>query len=804
MSIQRVDPDDIEGFTLQVNPSKTFVSSSSGLTGSVKLFARSSPVEKEIAKASPFVDTTHSDVDLNTMLSDASRFAETNTDISARISAYLTGVNASQRSIRKRQELEIVRFEPSVSFTQDTQRKNVIRNVLYPYYRNTYPAAHWACTNYNSLNFFTGSAVPSNTVLLYPNSASSPGSSASGSYALADEFTFEFYINPRYTTDGPFDRFKAGTLFHLSSSYAVSLVTGSHRDSLNKPDGFRLLLQVSGGTDTKPSLVTSTTPLAFFSDDNALRRNCWHHVAIRWSAHTNDHTGSFVVDGNIMGTFVIPSSTIAPPAFTASGNPDVLCVGNYYEGTNQGSNALALFFNQNISRREGLVQLIDDGDATTNTPGIFTFDHPLNAEVHELKIYPSFRTLPEISSSMSIGPAETGSMIFYVPPLFVRESPNRRSYGSNANGWPIGGIMQTPFFSIDGSTVDPFNVALSFGIDGRMLNLENYTREFVTKTYPRLLHLSASEIGVTVSDAQSANSLLYDEHTNFYSGSVRKRNITILPNDNGKFFPNFALLLSSSLVYNPLSGSAHDRYVNDLGNLDLSLISLSKMLPTGVLFRGLGGLESGSIFEGIAGSSPENIGVDPGEILTIFQRTRDPSSNEVTFFDISNLFYGQRILPGTFSVKDSSITGSGGKLSMVLRDNGMGSLYRADSLTPHATWNNVGDIFYNEGIIVVKNPTIPFFGCDQFEVGLSGENNIHIMRLNVAARAGEINSSSNLSHDPVLSASFLAHETDASFVYISSLNFHDDNLNVIMKTKLAQPIIKRSGDKLVFRVKLDF
>jgi hypothetical protein len=42
------------------------------------------------------------------------------------------------------------------------------------------------------------------------------------------------------------------------------------------------------------------------------------------------------------------------------------------------------------------------------------------------------------------------------------------------------------------------------------------------------------------------------------------------------------------------------------------------------------------------------------------------------------------------------------------------------------------------------------------------------------------------------------------FVYISGLNFHDENMNVVAKARLAQPIIKREGDKILFKVALDF
>ena len=49
------------------------------------------------------------------------------------------------------------------------------------------------------------------------------------------------------------------------------------------------------------------------------------------------------------------------------------------------------------------------------------------------------------------------------------------------------------------------------------------------------------------------------------------------------------------------------------------------------------------IFDDIVGSTPENPGVAPGSVLTIAQRTRDVSSNEITILDISNLYYGNKI-----------------------------------------------------------------------------------------------------------------------------------------------------------------
>jgi len=794
MSLVRITEDDVETFTIVTNPKKTYASGVfTGITGTLNLFARRSDIEKETRPLSSFVKSFFNDESVEDLRRRILEKAITSTNVNSEVNAYLSGVNNELTSSRKHKKLNIFRFEPSFQFTKNTLKKRSIQE-LYPYYRHEYPDAHWAYTNYHSLNFFTASGIPSDSVLLYPNSSSVPSlSSVSGTYSLPGEFTFEFYINPRYSTDEPTSDFKAGTIFHLSSSYAVSLVTGSSKDSKGYADGYRIQLQLSHSADVSPSLATvgASYPgdLVFQSRDNSLKKNHWHHVAIRWGTNQiNDGSGSFFIDGVEQGSFVVPSSTIAPAPYGAPySNPDVLCIGNYYEGFNTGSSAQSVFFNTNPSTRDGLVNL--SPSLTQHAPDEYSFTHPLNAEVHDLRIYNQFRLASNIISDTKNGPSTLDDLVFYLGPFFTKESPVRTVLNQQ------GGVLQTPFFGIDGYTDDPFNVAMSFGVGGHYLNLENFLRDLVTGNYPRQFQLTASQITDTVVPKE-ANEFLYQ------TGSVRKRNVTVLPCDNGLFIPNFDLLKSGTFSNTPSTGSSMGKFVNDFGHLDLTLISLNNLVTTSSLRPGLV-YQSGSIFDGIAGATPEDPGVDPGEVLTIYQRTRDSSSNEVAFFELSNIFFGNRINPGSFKIVDSKITGTSEKVSITLRDNGYGNVYRADCLTEHATWNSVGNIFYNEGIVVVKSPNIPFFGKEQWEMEFEGEQTVHVMMISAEAAAGLVNSSSHPNFLPV-SASLNANDPDKNFVYITNVNWLDDNLNVIMKTNLSQPIKKRTNDKFLIKGKMDF
>lgn len=798
MSIVKIQPEYFENFSLEVTARRNYSAdgfdATSGtysiVTGSVPLFPRRSDIEKEAVSFSPFMDTFSKEgtaTDIDDYYREAKRQATISGSNFNVVLGLLTKINQLPHSSRRDKKLEITRFEPPATLNRNFMTKRIIREQLFPYYRTSMPSAHWAYHNYNCLNFFTSDTVPSDSVLMYPNT--NPSASVDGNvYLPKGAFSFDFRINPRYTTTTGSAAFGAGTLFHMSGVYALSVLTGSSRDRNGLPDRFRLALQVLSGTYTIPSQLTANGNNIFLSDDNILRRNHWQHVVVRWgTSNRNSGTGSFVVDGVNAGSFVIPSSSLA----TNIGlSPDILYVGNFYEGSHTGSNTQNRFFSTTAATREGLRDLQADpsGGGNVDTPTDFQFRHPLRAEVHELRIWNKYLADNEIVTASLTSVTDMSDLLFYVPPFFTAESPTRIEVSE------VGGVLQTPFFAIDGTTNDPFNVAMSYGVGALYLNLENFTRDFRRSNYPRAFALSASQM--TTDDVKTAIDFLYS------TASVRKRNLTVLPCDDGDFTPNFALLMTGNIVGVPPVSNINFAYANDLGSYDPSLVRLVDLIPSSSYFGSMMA-ETGSLFNAIVGALPDNPGVDPGEVMAIFQRTRDNSSNEVTIFDVSNMFYGNKIKPGTVKLTDSSLTGSGDAVSITLKDNGYGSLYRADAETTHATWASVGNVLYDEGFIVIKSPHLPYFGREQHEIEFRGSQNIHTLKIRVPAMAGMHTSSSNPTYQPI-SASMNANEYDPKFVYLTGMNLHDENMNVVMKVSLSQPVIKRSGDKIVIKCGIDF
>ena len=853
MSIVKISSDDIENFQLITTPARSYSSSSAGAVGTVKVFNRISSIEKSTRPVFEKVSTS----DLN------------NADLSAFEKSYEAITNAAKtkraakqsilnlisssvdvknintdyfelvkgQSSKANKSLKVERITPTNSLTKYTIAKNNVKDMLMKYYKSNYSTAEWAYTNYNTLNFFSAQdedlTLPNNSALLYPNITSSyinrivrqPGY-CSGAYSLTGAFTFDFRINPRYKFKSEAES-KAGTLFHLSSSYALSIVTGSLKDERGYSAGYRLLLQLSHSADTSPSnCLPGNYPndLSFLSNDNCLKWNNWHHVVVTWGTNLiNDGTGSFYVDGVNAGDFIIPSGTINPKVFINSENPQVLSIGNFYEGNNSGNNKTSYFFSKNNASRDGVRVLVPDGPSS-DYPLNYTFNHPLKAEVHNLIISRKYYEESDVNRNYGLSNTEVTdpAIAFYLPPFFVQETQPRVVDNDGK-----GGVIQSPVHSADSTTDDPFNVALAFGVDAHYINLENFTKDFAKKhdtittkklQFARLLNLSGS---ITSDDTLTVSANQY-----FYSDpNVLKRNLTILPNDDGNFDPNYKLLFSENYS---------NKFVNSANKVDYSLINLDNLLSTSSLnYKNV----PADYMDEILGATPEDPFKQPGSLTTkqlkevaseiasltddddynrgaaantaliVFTRLQDPSSNQVTIFNISNLFYGRKIQPGTFTITDPSISGSLGEISITLKDDGEGNLYRADCLTAPNFQNSVGNIFYDEGIVIIKSPHLNFFGKDKFDMSFKGNKVIYSTKYEILANASLLNSSSNTSYGPAVQQGMIPSnlpDDSGKFIYISGIYLHDENMNVVGRVNLAQPAMKRVNDKLLFKIAIDY
>lgn len=744
------------------------------------------------------------------MFASASQFSDQNVELFRTTVLSVTGANVNKKpevqgymnvvhnqaeDVKNNLTFGITRLVPGAELDRAHLMKNVVNKLLLPYYRVNNPQSNNFISNYNCFNFFSASNETTASCLIYPNDkvSSSTGEVTASWYSLNDRFSFDFFVKPK--KDLKSLTYKPGTILHLSRSYCIALHSGSSKDENGFADKFMISFGFDANEQPPSSLSPAiTVPTTWWTTDNALEADEWSHVCITWPGHlVNEGSGSIYVNAVLNNTFSHDSSALNLGVFDEANDimPNAFVVGNYWQGNNTDPGEYTKnFFGPDTAQREGLIELTGIEPLQPFYDFSFFNEPLLNAELHDLKVYERYLTKDDVAISRKEGPSKSNGLLsglkFYLPGFFTEESPYR--------GDAFGGELVTPFFTRTTSTNTPFAGRMAFGVGGHYINLENYVRDFVTGHNPRLWALSASVITDQSQAPRPCNEILYT------TGSVVKRLYTVLPCDDGAYMPNFGLLSA-------MSGS---KFVNDMGNKDLGHVTMNDIVPATMDARSI--VVSGSLLDSVVGATPENIYGISTDNLAILNRTRDNSSAQVVLFNISNLFYGMQIKPKSFMMRDKSISGSLGNMgSVTLKDDGMGNLYREDSKKKGSgpSWTTVGSIFYNEGVVELRYPQLYFFGEQQFEMEFQGINNIHTYTINCMAQPLMQTSSSNPSYLPLPADDsstrvLLANNDDQKFTWITQVLIHDENLNVIARTSTAQPIQKRSSDKMLFKVKMDY
>lgn len=817
MAIIKLTNNNVEYTGIRLHPEIYYSSSSLGenVTGSMYVSPfRSDTLIKKSATRN--IKNRFSDDQIESSLANV----YTSDQIEAELNSINSLFGAKQGIDTNNRQIFITKIEQPNEFTTGSMMKNYIKKSLMPTNFHRFQNSNFSYSNYNSLNCFTNNFIPTGSAFLYSNNKF---------YDLTtEEFSLNFWVNPRYTTSG--SNFDAGTIFHMSSSICVSLVTGSNRNENNEIDRFKILLQLSHSANTPPSDI-NLAPAAVnddtriypnnlvFTSSHSLKKDHWHHVCIQWGPDFNNQTGSIFIDNNETN-FYIPSSSIRSP-FPIQG----LVVGNYFDSSTAN---LSLLLNSTESETEGY----------TPKPGTSVFEddippdmfrHPLKAEIHELKLFNfalsedviynnkterQFVREEGIQSKNRITPVSRVSnsreCLFYLGPYFYPESLSRE-------------VLFSPYYNTTKITTNPFNSEFSHRVGGKIINLENFVVDLANECFPRIIGMRVGRLSTDRRDDIQSEDFIYS------SGSFVKRNLSILPCDNGLFKPNFSYY--NNLTYT----SDHNRFKTPTypvtsSNNDYSIISLENQEDRSVVINNnviVTEIVPGSSFENLAreiffgqlGPTPESTSAGQSgalisqgleverefrtDLMYLAQVTRDVSSREVTIFNISNIYYGDRIDPNSFEIFDNNLTGSRGDIKIKLKDNGVGSLYRADAKTKHATWNNVGNIFYEEGLVLIKSPHLSPYCRDKFEMSFKGEQNIHTMILNIPAHKRLFNSSSNPTFEKI-TPSDNANDEDLHSIYVTTVNIHDNNFNIIMKANFSQPIVKTKDDEFVVRLKEDF
>lgn len=814
MSFFRLKPDEKELFKVSLSPERYYSSSSSGITGSIYLnLSDISGSSQNLSFNSTFSDNTKEIDKYNEIINEIkSRLNDSNIsndNFSEEIERILTGSTETDINLRNlltetvKKEIPIVRFSgwlpDSLISSQSVFIKNYCKDVLDSDYNTISDQYGFYYNNFHSLNFQSSSLSNNDHAVIYPCKSGRYNPSGSA-------FTFGFSLNIREKNSN----INPGTIIFRSSSYAISVISGSSRDENGEVNKYKLLLQLGSGVDISPELVSPTTSNCFFSDDNCIDIGKWHEVYIRWGGkNINNGTGSFIINSKNCGNFSFENSPISDE------NSNVVVLGCRYEGTNSGNDELKRFFTTSASVYFGVEDIADQVVQGQLSPTNKTFLNHLSAEVHDIFIKNKFIETSEINSlntSSSIGQ----DCLFYIKPQFIQDSnlflhsgdlndPSNIIIAKNtsAESFPI-----KPF--INGVNPLPFNLSFGYNFSEYLCSVENFLKEEINNIFPRLCGISGSITGNETHIDNDAELVI----RNSYDKRFYRRNLFILPCDH-----QFEFKLNTSSSYKNIFKEEKTDLVDE------SKIYLDNLID-GSNFRETPSQISNSFFNIIDNSENnirfQDLNIKFGAFLKKVNETRffedfkneannpsfkeefisdilnmpveyfknnhfDNSSPLTTIFKISPLYFGNSIKKGSITITDPNFYNSG--LPMVLKDNGIGGIYRADAENPN-TMNKVGNIYYGHGIILLISPALYYFGKDGFEMEFQGESNLHILRLNITAPSGQLNKSAN--------------KSKSDFSMISEINFLDKDFNTLVKAKLAQPLMKKINESTNIRIKLDF
>jgi hypothetical protein len=625
------------------------------------------------------------------------------------------------------------------------QKKWMIQDLLNPFYGFS---DDWNYEDFHYLNFFNwgGDSI----ALLYPN--------IGGRYDITDNVTIKFWIRAKEFRDSP------GTIIHIPNCLAVFLLSDSSANS------FGLRVQFGDSANLEPNDVS--TPVTKIIFNGCIKPNEWSYIELTLK---QEEPVSLKVNSRQIVTFSSNATINASIGNTPYG---IISVGSFCSGNNTFENH-KIIFNSRTSQTRG-VELFEGVTGTNNDrdfPSNFLLKNQLVAQIYDLKIKNNNRE------------------IFYLKPSFSifsgtrkREYDNRDNETINSNKT---GVIRTPFYNspyhtINGTTKTPFNTLLAFGAGGHFINIENFLSDVKNtdssgeKIRPRIFGFEQPDILVR-NGSDRCDQIIFDNI------GFLKRNLFILPCDNG----------------DDLLSSNHENLKIDLKNLKAIVANEDHLLTQNDLESKYGSIpikekfwkSSDLIFRGSA-----NLLDPPTALDTV---SKDSSSNQYVLFEIPNLFFGKRIKPGTFSIK--ATVDKVGHFSFTLQDDGQGGLYPLNPNGNSAKWNIVGRVYYNEGLVLIKNPHLYFFGYNgDWEMTFKGEQNVYTLKIEAIANQSSLNYSRNKTFDETLSPSALPDDEDDDFVFISNINFHDKDLNVIAKTQLAQPFLKKTGDSVLFKVQMDF
>jgi len=178
---------------------------------------------------------------------------------------------------------------------------------------------------------------------------------------------------------------------------------------------------------------------------------------------------------------------------------------------------------------------------------------------------------------------------------------------------------------------------------------------------------------------------------------------------------------------------------------------------------------------------------------------------------IPEIYYDRQILTGSLTASDLDSSGD----SRLLYDDGLGGIYSGS-----VSGTLVGNVFYNEGLVVLKGGGLNDEAAGEdfgqasstnfkWKVNFKGTHKLPVKVFNCRAPAGQLNATTNETFHVVPSGSADRYKFEKEIIskgvtYVTTIGLYNEDYELVGMAKLAQPIRKDEAQDILFRLRLDF
>ena len=642
-------------------------------------------------------------------------------------------------------------------------RGTIAQKQLYNQFKNSLvtDSGWWAHNKHAlSLNTYEGISGPLSPVLHYDN--------GSDEYTLnnSDGFTIDFWIKPTPTQTG------IGTVVHVEGNYAITVEPHVNSIINGIPQYYRVSWH--WGANSVYS-VEATAP--DISSNYLIRQGEWHRVTIRWSENFNNGKFDIWID-NVIDIEDISYS----PTVIASKNTTMV-VGGWNSDTSQDSKTTIDTYAVKQSRNFGTVSTFGDGK---NLP----INLQCTSHIGSLSCYNYALTQLDLRNEFSSQTLDMTKYLWKFDWKYISDSDipiwhklwfKGDSSKSNINDFYNEGDVNI----LDAAESNNVPYSTNAGhIAGMPIALvHGFCKEYVQSSYPVITgYPDMSDIADVAAYPDKDGMLPSSNGINYFIdhwksfGWLRSLNSIITHSDepvNRNDIIKYYGELIGDITESKSLANFYDDEIYTLTEEEqaLGLVSGTDDQPETQTFLTSALYEDGKFTD--------------ADFLPPFS----------VILNIPIVYYGTAIKERSLSLEwTDELT----NVSYTVVDHS-GILY----LGMPRSGNKVGHIDYRSGLICIFSPLLASACLDNFSITFDGVKDLNVMQFDLQMGKGSGTISSNKSFKP-LSPSMEAHDNEVGIIGVSDVYIHDENLNILAKVKLANPILKRANDSFLFRARLDF